>query len=419
MSSNLIKNTSETREQRFEKIQALALHFKGSCVSKNYEGAQKKINFCCALGHEFQLSYNKLFSCSAWCPQCSLQKRKAEKFKESDFHEGVEVHGASVMLARLRRYVADRQGRVLTPQEEQKTAGLVKIQCGDGHVWERTPGGILKNNSWCPECSNPMSLINIRKIAEEKGGACLSIKRGGYRQKLLFRCGQGHSWSASPYAIVHSGSWCTECARIRHCLSEEEKAKGLAQIRKIAKDRDGLYLSGAYESCNSVLKFKCAEGHHWSVRATSLIHNNTWCPACAGNLGERLSVEFVKSCLNREFKKVHPQWLRGTFGRNLELDAYCEELSFAVEYQGQQHYEFISGWHKTEARFIEGQERDALKRKLCAEQGVLLFEIPYVDRPTPEKIAAHIERLAQEAGLPFAINPDWREKQEELSLIHI
>lgn len=87
----------------------------------------------------------------------------------------------------------------------------------------------------------------------------------------------------------------------------------------------------------------------------------------------------------------------------------------AIEYQGQQHYKFAPLWHESEAAFRASQGRDAHKRKLCAEHGVTLFEIPYVHPPTPEKIKAQIERLAQEACLPYDFNPEYRAFKKELA----
>lgn len=67
---------------------------------------------------------------------------------------------------------------------------------------------------------------------------------------------------------------------------------------------------------------------------------------------------------------------------SLELDYYCEEHAFALEYQGIQHYRpitFFDGEDKEQAaiKFRLRKERDKAKRINCTERGVYLLEVPY------------------------------------------
>ena len=56
----------------------------------------------------------------------------------------------------------------------------------------------------------------------------------------------------------------------------------------------------------------------------------------------------------------------------MELDGYNEGLGLAFEYNGQQHYKPVSLFGGEEG-FKQTQERDKLKSKLCAENGVILI----------------------------------------------
>jgi len=83
-----------------------------------------------------------------------------------------------------------------------------------------------------------------------------------------------------------------------------------------------------------------------------------------------------------------PDWLYG-----LELDFHLPRLRLGVEYQGQQHFHPIKAWGGTSA-LEELRSRDALKRRLCKQEGVNLVEIDYTE-PLAE---SHVRRRLIEAG---------------------
>lgn len=58
------------------------------------------------------------------------------------------------------------------------------------------------------------------------------------------------------------------------------------------------------------------------------------------------------------------------------LDIYISDSKIGIEYQGEQHYKAVDIWGG-EAALKENQERDLRKKRLCAENGVLLLEWSY------------------------------------------
>lgn len=73
----------------------------------------------------------------------------------------------------------------------------------------------------------------------------------------------------------------------------------------------------------------------------------------------------------RVLREASPDWL----GR-MRIDIYLPELKLAIEHQGEQHYRPISmfGGEEAHARVIE---RDALKRRLCQENGITVIDVRY------------------------------------------
>lgn len=80
---------------------------------------------------------------------------------------------------------------------------------------------------------------------------------------------------------------------------------------------------------------------------------------------------------NLPFDRVSPDFLRGRYGKNLELDCYNDQLKIAVEYNGEQHYKFPHPFHRTKEDFLRQVENDELKRQICEELGIYLIVVPY------------------------------------------
>jgi hypothetical protein len=67
---------------------------------------------------------------------------------------------------------------------------------------------------------SPASLFEMQKIANKRGGKCLSKFYVDSNTKLRWRCKSGHIWESSP-ASIKAGRWCHKCAGYRqHTLAE-------------------------------------------------------------------------------------------------------------------------------------------------------------------------------------------------------
>ena len=70
----------------------------------------------------------------------------------------------------------------------------------------------------------------------------------------------------------------------------------------------------------------------------------------------------------------------------LEIDCYLPELKLGFEYNGQQHYEWITAFHKTEDEFNAQKSRDIKKNELALQKGIKLITIRYDEPLTIEHI---------------------------------
>lgn len=112
----------------------------------------------------------------------------------------------------------------------------------------------------------------------------------------------------------------------------------------------------------------------------------------ASSKGEIECRKVLQEIFGRSFNKARPDFLRnpvtgGYF--NLELDCFDSELRIAVEYNGIQHYQYVSYFHKNKEAFLNQKYRDDMKRRICRENGILLIEVPYTVKN--EEIRSYIE----------------------------
>lgn len=289
---------------------------------------------------------------------------------------------------------------------------------------------------------NRLKYIQIKNIAIQKGGRCLSKEYINCTSKLVFQCSEGHIWSTLP-AIIKNGSWCPKCSiqkGIDARYNDEYKKRILNKIHQIAIQKGGRCLTNKYVSSVSKLVFQCGKGHIWkAVRSHIKKH---WCPVCANHVkpndkeyqkkaliriqrfvekygGKCLSDKYINSetkmlfqCKNGHQWETKPilvtscsHWCphcsKGTgeslcrtafeqlftedfpstrpeWLNGLELDGYSEKLNLAFEHQGHQHYKYIPFFHKSIEDFEYRKELDERKKEICEKRGVNLICIPEV-----------------------------------------
>lgn len=81
---------------------------------------------------------------------------------------------------------------------------------------------------------------------------------------------------------------------------------------------------------------------------------------------------------DKKFIECRPYFMKNPkTGHNLELDCFNDELNLAVEYNGEQHYNFCEKFHKTREDFEYQVMKDMIKAKLAEKNGINLIVVPY------------------------------------------
>jgi hypothetical protein len=192
-----------TKRLTLQSMNELAKVRGGKCLSDTYLSAHSKLLWQCAEGHQWLAKSNNIQQ-GKWCPFCAGHQR----LTIDEMRKIGETHGGKCLSS---IYVNN----------------LTKLlwECRHGHRWEATPNNI-KRGKWCPICAGNtrLALEDLKRVAEDRGGRCLSTKYVNNQTKLLWECSAGHRWETIPNSIMR-GTWCRKCAGWRNLFCNTFKTQ--------------------------------------------------------------------------------------------------------------------------------------------------------------------------------------------------
>jgi len=296
-------------DDRLKEVQAVARELGGECLSTTYTTVRARMLFRCALGHEFSTQVNRVLTQHSWCPTCARGPR-----------------------IDLTKFAKTRDGRCLSP-DYQTTADHLLWECSEGHQWRATLARV-KRGSWCPECAHANSrphprgtLQQLRMLARERNGECLSKVYEGSKIKHRWRCGNSHEWEAQPNSISR-GAWCPRC--------RGSSRYGIDELALMAEARGGRMLSKARaeRARSEKLTWQCAEGHRFHSTVAA-VGQGSWCPRCR-QVSRTIDVAKLIAIAERRKGKL--------------LSVRAPDLFRRLRWQCEQGHR----WHASGAEVIEG-----------------------------------------------------------------
>lgn len=189
-------------------------------------------------------------------------------------------------IEQMRVLATERGGECLSESYEGNKTKLL-WRCSAGHEWMTSPA-VVQKGFWCPTCSlkaRMASIHDLEALAKGRGGSCLSKEYVDVQTGYTWRCREGHEFKLS-YTYAKKGAWCPVCERT------EEQSEKLEQLNALAKARGGLCISSAYVDKESNLLWRCSKSHEWEARPGNIV-KGTWCPTCALE-GKRKGIEWAQ-----------------------------------------------------------------------------------------------------------------------------
>jgi hypothetical protein len=263
--------------------------------------SDKGISFkvVCINGHHWNITRSNLFR-EKWCPHCNRipyerkrNKQQKESGKESTSIKKVlqnKINRQLIALEQVSKIANDKGGICLSEKYINNVTKLL-WKCSKGHEWWATPSGI-KNNKWCPECAGNVksSIEEITQIIEQRGGKCLSKSYSNNYSKIRIECKKEHKFTTTAKSIKRE-SWCPKCA-IEERASK--KRKTIDDMHFLAKRRSGKCLSIAYINNTTKLLWECENDHQFLSKPGN-VHTGYWCPKCANQkLSDKAVIERQK-----------------------------------------------------------------------------------------------------------------------------
>lgn len=245
------------------------------------------------------------------------------------------------------------------------------------------------------------SIEDMHKLAQIRGGKCLSRIYNGCFSHLLWQCSEGHIWSTAPATLV-SGAWCPECGK--KTIGNKLRKYSIEDMIELAARKGGKCLSTRYIEAHSKLEWECSQSHVWYASPNS-IRRGSWCPQCSSMLLTEMKCRYVVETLTG--LKFSPD--RTILGDHYQLDMFNANLNLAFEYNGQQHYAKVPYFHRNDDAFTKQQSRDEYKTNRCKQLGIKLIIIPYyqINSNLDSKLIEVITEHLVENNIPVVKSVDW------------
>jgi hypothetical protein len=169
----------------------------GRVISPEYKTGKTDMEFECAKGHKFWSRPTHVRNSGTWCKYCSNSITDEDR---QERHEELQA-------------MAEPKGGLLLSEEYLGIHEKHHWQCDKGHKFWSVANSV-KRGYWCRKCGGtaPLSIEDLQKFAERKGGELLSTEYIDARTDYQWQCAEGHDWWASPANVMKkNGTWCNSC----------------------------------------------------------------------------------------------------------------------------------------------------------------------------------------------------------------
>lgn len=264
----------------------------------------------------------------------------------------------------------------------------LKIRCNSCNqilCYPQAKNFLVKNKKFgCSDCNGLKQKINsnLQKVQQKYDILDITRKNNG---SLWYTCKCKKCKRISTHELVSFLKNDCRCENGGNHWTKEE----LQNYLKTEYNNEYILLS-EFENVNkkSLVRHSC--GFIWSTTLAHILYNKTSCPKCSKkqSKGCKIISKILKDLkIDYETERLLDNSLQ-RFDFYLELHGQ----KYAIEYNGEQHYKYISFFHGNDINnFYKYQQRDIKKAQYCKDNNITLIIIPY--NFSEEQIFTHITNV--------------------------
>lgn len=179
-----------------------------------------------------------------------------------------------------------------------------------------------------------------------------------------------------------SGQKCPYCSHNR--VTKEDSLgsylKDINLLRLYSNENEKSAFEYGIKS-NKKVKWKCHNDTHEDYERCISNANKYYysCPKCRMSSGEARVYNYLNINNIKFEQQIKYDNLLGVNGGKLSYDFYLKDYNTLIEFQGEQHRKFMSGFHNNVSDFEKQQEHDRRKKEYAEKNKIKLLEIWYRD----------------------------------------
>lgn len=339
-----------------------------------------KVKIICPVHRIFeQKVYNHLGNCG--CKKCGFEKQARTKSLtlRQFISKAIQTHGAIYDYS-LVEYV-----------NAQKHVDIICKKCNK--VFSQTPNHHLSGQR-CNHCfsfkrkSNDQFIEECKLAHGDKYDYSL-VKYKGNKKDVTIICPKHREFNQKPTVHTIMKCGCPICKNekigdgFRH-----NRNIFIAFARKIHGNKYD-YSKVEYINNRTNVSIICPTHGEFKQSPVSHTHAECGCPRCKETTGERAICNYLKGININHLKEKRINVSKYNYCRKTFIvDFYLkyENKKYIIEYNGIQHYENVSMFHRGQSSLEKQQQRDSDLRDYCSRNDITLIEIPYWDYDNIETI---------------------------------
>lgn len=351
-----ISNTAmNARQLKFlNRMKDIAESKNGRLLSNYYLNNKTALYFECQYKHRWWTRSIHV-SRGHWCKECGIIVMSIKNTGNNTY----------IFQARFAEFMTNKGGKILGEYVNARTP--IDVCCVLGHVWKASPDNLINGESWCKQCIIVGIQIRLHNLVSDKGGKIL----GNYintESSIKLQCEFNHIWEPIVANVLYNGHWCSICV---------DKTIPASQKLQIIVSNKGGKIIGNYTNNYTHIEIECDKGHRFSSVPTE-IFRGYWCFKCNRSSGEHdvskilelMSINFIEQFKHPLFQ-IHKSRYRYDFYFTLN------NRNIILEYDGRQHFEYNSFFHKSKEEFNHKQDIDRMKTYVACVTGYYVIRIDY------------------------------------------